>query len=270
MSLRSSGVGEVPAQTARVARLAFPKGCLAMRVRDELGALFADEQFVDLFAVRGRPAVSPWRLALVSVLQFVEALSDRQAAQAVRARIDWKYLLGLELTDEGFDASVLCEFRDRLVRGGVSRDRLLRLLLERLAAAGLVKSGGRARTDSTHVLAAVRNLNRVELVGELPVELLGRLRWRPVLRLPLPARRSAATSSSTPPRTGVRVEQASHMARTAAHDDHRDDPLRHGDRDQLEPATSTADPPRLLGRPRRRAAGHRRHPHPPAARAPTR
>lgn len=166
MSLRPSGFGEVPAETVRVARAAFTKGCMAIRVRDELGALFSDEQFADLFAVRGRPAMSPWRLAVVSVLQFTEALSDRQAAEAVRARIDWKYMLGLELTDEGFDASVLCEFRDRMVTGD-DTERLLRLLVQRLSAAGLVKSGGRARTDSTHVLAVVRNLNRFELVGEV-------------------------------------------------------------------------------------------------------
>ena len=83
----------VPAGTAQVARAAFPKGCLAIRIRDALGALFEDAQFTELFAVRGRPAVSPARLALVPVLQFAEGLSDRQAADAVRARIDWKYAL---------------------------------------------------------------------------------------------------------------------------------------------------------------------------------
>ena len=85
----------IPAGTARVAQAAFPKGCLAIRIRDTLGALFEDAQFTELFAVRGRPAVSPARLALVSVLQFVEGLSDRQAADAVRGRIDWKYAPGL-------------------------------------------------------------------------------------------------------------------------------------------------------------------------------
>ncbi|WP_051111793.1 IS1182 family transposase [Sciscionella marina] len=166
MSLRPNGFIQVPVETERVAWAAFPKGCLAMRVRDELGSLFRDEQFTDLFAIRGKPALSPWRLALVSVLQFVEGLSDRQAVEALRARIDWKYLLGLELTDTGFDASVLSEFRDRLV-GGDDTARILRIVVERLSTVGLVKAGGRARTDSTHVLAAVRNLNRFELVGEI-------------------------------------------------------------------------------------------------------
>jgi hypothetical protein len=101
---------------------------------------------------------------LVSVLQFVEGLSDRQAAEAVRGRIDWKYALGLDLTDPGFDFSVLSEFRSRLLQ--VGEGHVLDLVLERLRQAGLVKRGGRQRTDSTHVLAAIRTMNRLELVGE--------------------------------------------------------------------------------------------------------
>jgi transposase len=151
--------------TAQVARAAFPKGCLAIRIRDALGALFDDEQFAGLFAVRGRPALSPARLALVSVLQFAEGLSDRQAADAVRSRIDWKYALGLELTDTGFDASVLSEFRARLA-GDDQAERLLQQMLARLRERGLVVRGGRQRTDATHVLAAVRELHRLELVTE--------------------------------------------------------------------------------------------------------
>jgi transposase len=155
----------VPAGTAKVAREAFPKGCLAIRIRDVLGALFEDAQFAGLFATRGRPAVSPARLALVLVLQFAEGLSDRQAADAVRARIDWKYALGLELTDTGFDASVLSEFRARLVDDGAAQ-RLLEPMLERLREHGLLVPGGRQRTDATCVVAAVRELNRLELVTE--------------------------------------------------------------------------------------------------------
>ncbi|MGE6737039.1 transposase, partial [Streptomyces sp. NPDC059900] len=106
MSMRPKGPDRIPVETVRVARAAFPRGSLAIRVRDELGPLFTDAEFVDLFPVRGRPAWSPGRLALVLVLQFVEGLTDRQAAEAVRARIDFKYALGLELTDPGFDFSV--------------------------------------------------------------------------------------------------------------------------------------------------------------------
>jgi hypothetical protein len=83
----------------------------------------------------------------------------------VRARIDWKYLLGLELADPGFDHSVLCEFRSRLVGGG-AEERLLGRLLEACQVRGLLKARGRQRTDATHVLAAIRVLNRLELVGE--------------------------------------------------------------------------------------------------------
>lgn len=93
MSLRPQEPGQVPEETARVAEAAFPKGSLAIGIRDELGTLFTDEQFADLFPSRGKPAWSPGRLALVLVLQFVEGLTDRQAAEAVRARTDFKYAL---------------------------------------------------------------------------------------------------------------------------------------------------------------------------------
>lgn len=136
-----------------------------MRMRDELGPVFADSDFADLFPRRGQPAVAPWRLALVTVMQFAENLTDRQAADAVRARLDWKYALSLELTDPGFDFSVLSEFRGRLLGGG-AEDRLLDRMLELFEERGLVEGGGRQRTDATHVLGAVRELNRLEIVGE--------------------------------------------------------------------------------------------------------
>ncbi|MEW9513681.1 IS1182 family transposase [Streptomyces bacillaris] len=165
MSLRKSGPGRVPETTRRVAEAALPQGSMAIRVRDALGELFRDEDFADLFPQRGRPALSPAVLALVSILQFAEGLSDRQAALAARARIDWKYALGLELEDPGFDHSVLSEFRDRLVDGS-AETRITDAVLAAASQAGLLKTRGRQRTDSTHVLSAVRGLNRLELVGE--------------------------------------------------------------------------------------------------------
>lgn len=165
MSLRPDSRGEVPPDTLRVAQAAFPKGNRLLRLRDELGRLYEDATFAALYPVRGQPAAAPWRLATVLVLQFLENLPDRDAAEAVRARIDWKYVLGLELTDPGFDASVLSEFRARLVTGG-AEEQLLEVLLARLQDAGLLKPHGRQRTDSTHVLAAVRGLNRLELALE--------------------------------------------------------------------------------------------------------
>lgn len=111
MSLKIRAMEDVPDLTARIARAAFPKGNIYLQLRDKLGTIYEDQQFIDLYAQDGQPAVNPWRLALVTVLQFAEGMPDRQAAEAVRGRIDWKYLLGLEMTDAGFDYSVLCEFR---------------------------------------------------------------------------------------------------------------------------------------------------------------
>ena len=115
--LRPQPLPPVPTETARIARAAFPKGHPSLRAADELGEVFTDATFAALFRRRGQPALAPWRLALATILQFAEGLSDRQAADAVRARLDWKYVLRLELDDAGFDASVLCEFRGRLVAG---------------------------------------------------------------------------------------------------------------------------------------------------------
>jgi transposase len=165
MSLKPEPMEPIPEETARVARAAFPKENLCLRLRDTLGPIYADHLFADLFPTRGQPAETPWRLALVTVLPFVEGLSDRQAAEAVRARIDWKYALSLPLSDPGFDDSILCEFGTRLVAGGAEL-RLLDVLLEQCQARGWLRARGRQRTDSTHVLAAVRTLNRLEMVGE--------------------------------------------------------------------------------------------------------
>lgn len=165
MSLQPQPIDPIPAETARVARAAFPKGNPYMRMRDELGVFYQDETFAALFPARGQSAESPWRVALVLVLQYAENLSDRQAADAVRSRIDWKYTLSLELTDPGFDYSVLSEFRDRLIAGNAEQ-LLLDTRLQRFKEKGLLKARGRQRTDSSHVLAAVRVLNRLECVGE--------------------------------------------------------------------------------------------------------
>src|SRR3954462_10966678 len=146
MSLKPAPIQPVPETTARVAKAAFRKGNPLLKLRDELGAIFADTDFADLFPRLCQPGLSPRRLALVTVLQFRDILPDRQAADAVRARIDWKYLLGLELDDPGFDASVLCEFRARLLDGG-AEGLLLERLLDRCKGLGLLKARGRQRTD---------------------------------------------------------------------------------------------------------------------------
>ncbi|MDQ3153444.1 MAG: IS1182 family transposase [Actinomycetota bacterium] len=138
---------------------------LPVLVRDKLGEWLSDEQFAGAYGVRGKPGWPPSRLALVTIFQKAENLTDRQAAECVRTRIDWKYALGLDLADPGFDHSILSEFRARVAAGGLDQV-VLDTLLERLAADGLVGAGATIRTDSTHVISAVRDLNRLELAGE--------------------------------------------------------------------------------------------------------
>jgi transposase len=165
MSLPRRGIEPVPEETAIIAQAAFPKGNPYLPMRDEWGSLYTDDMFADLYPLDGQPAVRPWRLALVTVMQFAENLTDRQAADAVRDRIVWKYVLSLAMTDAGFDFSVLSEFRQRLVEHEAG-ERLLDEMLQHFKAKGLLKARGRQRTDSTHILAAVRNLNQLELVHE--------------------------------------------------------------------------------------------------------
>src|SRR2546426_2557028 len=165
MSLHPHIIEPVPEETARVARAAFPKGHPSLTFQDALGTVLQDEDLTAVFPMWGRPGLPPWRLAWVTIMPFRENLADRQAAEAVRARIDWKYLLRLELTDPGFDFSVLSECRDRLLAGS-AEELLLDQLLERCRALGWLKARGQQRTDSTPVLAAIRVLNRLELVAE--------------------------------------------------------------------------------------------------------
>jgi transposase len=155
----------IPLETVRVACAALDANNRYRKLRDQFGTVFTDHAFKALFPTRGQPAMAPWRLALVTVLQFAEGLSDREAADAVRARIDWKYLLGLELTDSGFDYSILSRFRDRLIEGNAEM-LLLSQILEKSQKCGLIRKRCDMRTDATHIVASVRNMNRGELVGE--------------------------------------------------------------------------------------------------------
>jgi transposase len=159
MSRHPQPIPPVPEETARVARTAFPHGNLYLMMRDELGTLFSDDNFAALFPTRGQPGEAPWRLALVTSMPYVEDISDRQAAEAVRGRIDWKYALSLELTDPGFDSTLFSEFRTRLVVGSAAQ-RLLDAILDSCRERKWLKARGRQRTDSTHVLARVRAVHR--------------------------------------------------------------------------------------------------------------
>jgi transposase len=165
MCLHPQSIPPVPEATARVASSACPKGNRYMRLRDELGVFYNDEEFAELYPDRGQSAIPPWRLVMILIMQFMENLSDRQAADAVRGRIDWKYALSLELEDDGFDFSILSEFRDRDLEGDREKQ-ILDKMLSKFGELGLLKARGKARTDSTHILAAVRELTRLEHLEE--------------------------------------------------------------------------------------------------------
>jgi transposase len=166
MSLQPKPFPALPEDTARVAKAAFKrKGNVYLTIGDQLGSLFDAVDFALLYAADGKPAASPNLLALVTVFQFMENLPDRDAADAVRARIDWKYALHLSLTDIGFDASILCEFRERLAQHEAAQQ-MLEQVLQRLQELDLLRKGGKQRTDATAVLAATELLNRVQLVAE--------------------------------------------------------------------------------------------------------
>ena len=165
MSMQPNTDFSIPEDTVRAAHSALPKGNVYLRMRDALGVVYRDSDFAALFSNRGQPAEAPWRLALVTIMQFAEGLTDRQAAEAVATRIDWKYVLGLELTAPSFHYSLLSEFRDRIL-SGQAEQQLLEAMLLRFRELGLLRGRGRQRSDSTPILAAVRLLNRLELVGE--------------------------------------------------------------------------------------------------------
>jgi transposase len=165
MSLRVRPFPALPEETMRVARRALRKGSLYLVLGEQIGHIFEDDDFRDLYALQGEPALSPAQLTLVLFLQALEGLSDREAAEAVRARIDWKYALHLSLEDQGFDFSALADFRARLVSHEAGT-RVLDHLLQRLRVLQLLKERGQQRTDASYVLSAARSLNRLELVWE--------------------------------------------------------------------------------------------------------
>jgi transposase len=166
MSFRPEPLPPVPDATAAAVRAAFPKGNLYVDLRAEFGTLYDDQLFADLYPPEGRPVeVAPWRLALVVVMQYMEGLTDRQAADAVRRCMDWKYALSLDLHDPGFDFTLLHDFRQRLLTQAAAQ-RLLDTFLSTCKARGWIKARGTQRTDSTHVFAAIRNLHRLECVLE--------------------------------------------------------------------------------------------------------
>jgi transposase len=165
MSMNPHGLEPIPEETRLLVQRLIPKGTLVTQVRDACGPIYSDEHFAQLFPKRGRPAEAPWRLALVTVLQALEGLTDRQAAEAVRTRIDWLYALALPLDDPGFDYSILSDFRQRVLEAA-AQDLILEPILQLCRARGWLKARGKQRTDATAVLARVRALSSLESVGE--------------------------------------------------------------------------------------------------------
>jgi transposase len=165
MSMKPHGLVPIPEETRRLVQRLCPKGTMVTQLRDALGPIYSDEAFAHLFPKRGRAAQAPWRLAMVTALQAIEGLSDRQAAESVRTRVDWLYALALPLDDPGFDHTILTDFRQRLL-AAEAQDLLLEPILQLCRERGWLKARGKQRTDATAVLARVRALNSLESVGE--------------------------------------------------------------------------------------------------------
>jgi transposase len=165
MSMKPHGLEPIPEETRRLVHRLSPEGTLVTQLRDALGPIYSDEQFAHLFPKRGRPAEAPWRLALVTVLQAIEGLTDRQAAASMRTRVDWLYALAWPLDDPGFDYSILTDFRQRLL-AAQAQDLMLEPILQLCRERGWLKAQGKQRTDATAVLARVRARSLLESVGE--------------------------------------------------------------------------------------------------------
>jgi transposase len=165
MSMKPHGLEPIPEETRLLVQRLCPKGTMVSQLRDALGPIYSDEHFAHLFPKRGRPAEAPWRLALVTVLQALEGLTDRQAADAVRTRIDWLYALALPLDEPGFDYSILTDFRQRVLAAG-AQDLILEPILHLSRERGYIFARGKQRTDATAVLARVRARSHLESVGE--------------------------------------------------------------------------------------------------------
>lgn len=174
MTIGYQDYGTIPAETVRVVKATLRKSNKYVVLGDELGVIYADESFAGLYRSQGAESIPPGLVAQLVIIQYIEGVSDRAVLEQLPVRMDWKYFLGLTLTDPGFDPSVLSEFRQRLTEHEQA-NLLLEVLLARCQEAGLLKARGRQRTDSTYVLAAVRSLNRPELLGETLRTTLDRL-----------------------------------------------------------------------------------------------
>lgn len=158
-SIYSDLINPVPEETVQVVSAANPKGNPYIAFRDELDRSFKDDEIVDIVQDFGKASPTSLQLALVTILQFRENLSDYRAAEAVRSRSAWKYVLGLELTDPGFEFSMLDDYRRRLKQGS-KEWLLLDWLVECCQPFGLLKTRGKQHVDTDYVLAKIQRLNQ--------------------------------------------------------------------------------------------------------------
>jgi transposase len=155
----------MPAETAAIGKAILKEDSPYRLIGDRLFERYSENDYADLYSPEGKPGISPVILAFVTVFQFMERLPDRQAAESLRMRMDWKYALHLPLAYEGFDYSVLSEFRDRLL-AHQAEGRVFEQLVQEFRTMGLIKERGKQRTDSIAMLMKVRHLSRLELVVE--------------------------------------------------------------------------------------------------------
>ena len=165
MCLKVQPPWPMPTETGKIGQKLLPENDVYRLIGDRLFAQLNEAEYADLYSNEGKPGISPILLAFVTVFQFMEKLADRQAIRALRMRLDWKYALHLPLEYEGFDFSVLSEFRDRLIRGQ-AEGRVFEKLVEQIRGMGLIKEQGKQRSDSIAMLTKVRRLCRLETVVE--------------------------------------------------------------------------------------------------------
>lgn len=140
------------------------KGSIWWHLRHEVAPLLPDEMFSEMYSLdNGRPAISPSMLAIATIIQMHERLSDRRMEEAARYDVRVKYALGLEVDEWGFDYSALNEFRERLLRHGKSKESFEEIV-KHLVGKGMIKKGSIQRIDTVHIIADIAIVNTIDLI----------------------------------------------------------------------------------------------------------
>ena len=142
---------------------------------------FDDADFACMYEEGGRYPISPSLLASITILQYMFKISDRVAVDNTVRRRDWRIALGRNDQWDGFDPSVLCNFRKRLIAHGMERE-LFETVLDRLRELRLLSKRRRLRVDATHLVADVAVLSRVDSIREaIRIVVCGLHRMKPTL-----------------------------------------------------------------------------------------